>query len=82
MSGKAGRSGAPGKTRPAGPGAKPRSAKLRLGDGVALRVGEGAPLQLGEVKEIVRGMPRTVIIELRNGETVWLLVETPKEKTI
>lgn len=68
------------KGAPALPGAgrPPQSTTLRLGDGVAIRYGEGTALELGEVAEIYRGLPRTVVIQLRNGTTVWLLAETPK----
>lgn len=82
MAGKKGRSGAPGQTRLAGPGRPPKSATLRLGDGIGLRVGAGTMLQIGEVVEIKRGIPRTVVIDLRNGERVWLLAETPKKEGI
>lgn len=60
-------------------GRPPQSMTLRVGDTAAIRYGWNTPLQLGEVKEIKRGMPRTAIIELRNGTTLWLLVETPKD---
>ena len=75
MSGAKGKSG--GGRR--GAGRPPQSTTLRLGDGVAIRYGHNAPLELGEVKEIVRGIPRTVVIELRSGITLWLLAETPKD---
>jgi hypothetical protein len=67
------------KGAPALPGAgrPPQSTVLRVGDGIALRVGAGTPLELGEVQEIKRGKPRTVIIAMRDGTTVWLLAETP-----
>lgn len=69
------------KGAPALPGAgrPPQSTTLRLGDGVLIRYGYNTPLELGEVTEIIRGIPRTVVIELQNGITVWLLAETPKE---
>jgi hypothetical protein len=63
----------------AGAGRPPQSITFRIGDGVALRYGANSPLALGEVTELHRGIPRSVRIELRNGETVWLLVETPEE---
>lgn len=59
------------------PGRPPQSITFRIGDAVALRYGHNTPMELGEVTEMHRGIPRTVVIELRNGETVWLLVETP-----
>lgn len=62
-----------------GGGRPPQSTTLRLGDGVAIRYGYNRPLDLGKVTEIIRGIPRTVVIELRNGFTVWLLAETPKD---
>lgn len=35
-------------------------------------------MEIGEVIEIKRGIPRTVVMRLReSGERVWLLVETP-----
>lgn len=58
-------------------GRPPQSITFRLGDGIAFRYGVNTPLELGEVVEIRRGIPRTVVIQLRNGEKVWLLVETP-----
>lgn len=63
----------------AGAGRPPASLTLRVGDGIALRYGERTPLELGAVTELHRGRPRTAVIALRNGETVWLLVETPQE---
>lgn len=77
MAGKKGHSGAPGQSRPAGPGRMPQRTVLRVGDGVALRWGEGTPMELGEVVEIRRGKPRLTIIKLRSGETVYLMAETP-----
>ena len=62
-----------------GAGRPPQSTVLRIGDGVAIRYGHNTPMELGEIKEIIRGIPRTTVIELRNGVTVWLLAETPKE---
>jgi len=56
----------------------PRSTKLHIGDGILLRYGYNTPMEIGEVIEIKRGIPRTIIIQLRNGERVWILVETPK----
>lgn len=72
-----GSKGKSGGERP-GAGRPPRSTTLRIGDGIALRYGYNTPLELGEVIEIKRG-PRTAVIQLRNGVTVWLLAETPKE---
>jgi hypothetical protein len=62
-----------------GAGAHPKSITFRIGDGIAFRYGVNTPLELGEVVELRRGIPRTAIIQLRNGEKVWLLVETPKD---
>lgn len=59
------------------PGRPPQSITFRLGDAIAFRYGYNTPLELGEVVEMHRGIPRTVVIQLRNGEKVWLLVETP-----
>ncbi len=59
-------------------GRPPQSTTLHIGDAVALRYGVNRPLELGEVTEIMRGIPRTTVIQLRNGETIWLLIETPK----
>lgn len=67
--------GAPGLK---GAGRPPQSLTLRLGDGIAIRYGYNTPLELGEVTAIRRGIPRTAVIQLRDGTTVWLLVETPK----
>lgn len=70
------------KGAPALPGAgrPPQSITLRLGDGIAFRYGVNTPLELGEVTEIKRGIPRTVVMQLReSGERIWLLVETPKD---
>lgn len=75
MSGVKGKSGG-GRT---GAGRPPQSTTLRVGDGIAIRYGYNTPMELGEVVEIIRGIPRTVVIQLRNGERVWLLVETPKD---
>ena len=64
-----------------GAGRPPQSTTLRIGDGVAIKYAKddsSTAFELGEVKEIIRGIPRTVRIELRNGMTVWLLAETPK----
>lgn len=57
----------------------PQSTTLRLGDGIAIRYGANTPLELGEITAIHRGIPRTVVVTLRNGVTVWLLAETPKQ---
>lgn len=67
------------KGAPALPGAgrPPHSTTLRLGDAVAIRYGEGTLLEPGVVVKIHRGQPRTVVIDLQNGLTVWLLAETP-----
>ncbi len=62
-----------------GAGRPPQSTTLRVGDGIAIRFGHGAPLELGEVTEIKRGMPRTTVITMRSGLTVWLLAETLKD---
>lgn len=69
------------KGAPALPGAgrPPQSMTLKVGDGVAIRYGWNTQMELGKVTEIKRGIPRTAIVELRNGTTVWLLVETPKD---
>ena len=59
----------------------PQSTVLRVGDGVALKYAMDSgstPFELGQVVEIKRGIPRTTVIKLRNGETVYLLAETPK----
>lgn len=68
------------KGAPALPGAgrPPQSIMFRLGDGIAFRYGVNTPMELGEVVEMHRGIPRTVVIQLRNGEKIWLLVETPE----
>lgn len=79
MANKRGFNRQPGAPALPGAGRPPQSTTLRIGDGVAIRYGYNTPLELGEVKEIVRGIPRSVRIELRNGITVWLLAETPKE---
>jgi hypothetical protein len=69
-----------GQARAPGAGRPPQSITLRIGDGIAFRYGVNTPLELGEVAEIKRGIPRTVVIQLReSGERIWLLVETPKE---
>jgi hypothetical protein len=60
-----------------GAGRPPQSITFRIGDAAAMRYGHNTPLELGDVVEMHRGVPRTVVIQLRNGETVWLLVETP-----
>lgn len=60
-----------------GAGRPPQSITLRIGDGIAFRYGVNTPLELGEVVEIKRGIPRTVVLQLREGERVWILVETP-----
>lgn len=67
------------KGAPALPGAgrPPQSTTLRVGDGIAIRYGANTPLELGEVVEIKRGIPRTTVIQLRDGTTIWLLAETP-----
>ena len=67
------------KGSPALPGAgrPPQSITFRLGDAIAFRYGHNTPLELGEVTELQRGIPRTVVIQLRDGEKVWLLIETP-----
>lgn len=62
-----------------GSGRPPQSITFRIGDGILFRYGVNTPMEIGEVAEIKRGIPRTVIIQLREGERVWLLVETPKE---
>jgi hypothetical protein len=69
------------KGAPALPGAgrPPQSITLRIGDGIAFRYGVNTPLELGDVIEIKRGIPRMVVLQLREGERVWILVETPKE---
>ena len=57
------------------------STVLRVGDGIAIKYameGGSTPLEWGEVIEIKRGITRTTVIKLRNGETVYLLAETPK----
>lgn len=64
-----------------GAGRPPHSTVLRVGDGIAVKYamdGGSTPFELGEVVEIKRGIPRTTVIKLRNGETVYLLAETPK----
>ena len=72
------------KGAPALPGAgrPPRSTVLRIGDGIAIKYameGGSTPFKLGEVAEITRGIPRTTVIKLRNGDTIYLLAETPRD---
>jgi hypothetical protein len=67
----------PGAPALPGAGRPPQSITFRIGDAIAFRYGVNTPLELGEVTEMHRGIPRTVVIQLRNGEKVWLLVETP-----
>lgn len=70
-----GQPGHPGAGRP------PKSTTLRIGDGIAIKYATkdgSTPFELGEVTEIIRGIPRTTVILLRNGKTVYLLAETPK----
>lgn len=63
-----------------GAGALPKSITLKIGDGILFRYGHNTPMEIGEVIEIKRGIPRTVVMQLReSGERIWLLVETPKE---
>ena len=64
-----------------GAGRPPKSITFRVGDAIALRYGHNTPLEVGEVTEMHRGIPRTVVIQLRNGETVWVLIETPVADT-
>ncbi len=64
-----------------GAGRPPKSTILRVGDGIAIKYvkdGYSTAMELGEVTEIRRGIPRTTVIKLRNGETIYLLAETPK----
>jgi hypothetical protein len=58
-------------------GRPPTSITFRLGDAIAMRYGHNTPLEVGEVVEMHRGIPRTVVIQMRNGEKVWILIETP-----
>ena len=65
-----------------GAGRPPQSTVLRVGDGIAIKYATkdgSTPFELGEVIAIKRGIPRTTVIQLRNGETVYLLAETPRE---
>lgn len=64
-----------------GSGRPPQSTRLNIGDGVAIKTvsdGHSTAFELGTVARIERGIPRTVVIELRNGDTIYLLSETPK----
>lgn len=64
-----------------GAGRPPQSTVLRIGDGIAIKyvTKDGStPFELGEVKAINRGIPRTTVILLRNGDTIYLLAETPR----
>lgn len=79
MANKRGSNRRPGAPALPGAGRPPQSITFRIGDAVALRYGFNTPMELGEVTEMHRGQPRTVVVQLRNGETVWLMVETPTE---
>ena len=70
-----GQKGQPGAGRP------PQSTTLHIGDGIAIKYATkdgSTPFELGEVTEIKRGIPRTTVITLRGGTTIYLLAETPK----
>ena len=64
-----------------GAGRPPQSTILRVGDGIAIKYATkdgSTPFELGDVTKIIRGIPRTTIIQLRNGETIYLLAETSR----
>jgi len=60
-----------------------RSTRINVGDGIAIKYakdGGSTAFELGHVQSIRRGIPRTIVIAMRDGSTVYLLAETPKKE--
>ena len=58
-----------------------QSTKIRVGERIAIKYAKGGrstALELGEVKEIRRGIPRTIVIAMADGSTIYLFAETPR----
>jgi hypothetical protein len=58
------------------------STKLHVNDRIAIKyaqAGSSTAFEMGHVKEIRRGIPRTVVIDLDGGITIYMLVEAPKK---
>jgi len=59
-----------------------RSTKLHVNDRIAIKyaqAGSSTAFEVGRIKEIRRGIPRTVIIEMEDNTTIYLLVEAPRK---
>ena len=57
--------------------------KLHVNDRIAIKyaqAGSSTMLETGYIKRIKRGIPRTVVIEMDGGITIFLLIDSPKKE--
>ena len=57
--------------------------KLHVNDRIAIKyaqAGSSTAFEVGYIKQIKRGIPRTIIIEMDGGITIYMLVEAPKKE--
>jgi hypothetical protein len=80
VAGKAGRSGAPGKTRPAGPGRNPTKAIIRAGDNLMIsQVYPGGMADLGRGRASVTriGNSRLITVLQADGSEIRIVLVKP-----